>query len=408
MIARAVDLLQIVEPLCAHEGRGPGTDAERRAGRFLEGRLREAGREVEVETHWTRPHWPLVHALHGSLGVGGSLLATTEPVAGLAVLAVTLVSCVSDLTGRFHVLRRITPERATQNLVSPSPEGAAERPVRLVIAAGYDAGHGGLAYRDALRRRDARIRRALGGRWPGPFGLMVAALALLVAVAGARAAGPDTQWLGVVGLLPTVGLLIAVALLLDIALSDTTPGAGDAAGVAVALELAAVLNAAPPQRLAVEVVLAGAAHGPHLGMRGYVRRHRPSVDPERVAVLHIGSCGGGTPAFWTHDGALFPLRLHRRLVQLAAEVAVSEPHLRARPHYGREGTGAYPARVARWPAIAVACLDRDGVPPRSGRSEDTPENLDPAAAGAALELCLALIDRLDHDLAHLDLPPPPP
>src|SRR3954452_6507059 len=91
--------------LAAIPGRGACTDAERRGGALLRDELRARGREARVEPAWVRPQWPAAWALHAALGVVGSLVAVSVPVAGIAILAVTLVSYVLDVTGRAHLLR---------------------------------------------------------------------------------------------------------------------------------------------------------------------------------------------------------------------------------------------------------------------------------------------------------------
>lgn len=378
----------IVEGLCAFEGRVAGSDAERRAASWLAQRIRADGRDAQVETLWVRPDESLALALHALLAAAGSVLTAFAPVAGVAVVAAALVSLGADLTGRLFLLRRLTFRRATQNVVSPAPEGAHR--VRLVIAAAYDARRGGLLRRPFLAR--------LAARPPGPRAVLVLLVALALAAAAARLL-TDATWVGAVQLVPTVALLIAFATLAEAALASPSPGAGDASAVAVALALCAALRRSPPRRLGVELVLAGAGAGPALGMRHHVReRLRSGVRPEQVAVLHLEPCGRGTPRWWTRDGPLLPLALHPRLRAAARRVAAREAHLHATPYSGHGATGAYVARAGGWPAIAIGCLQPPGVVPGRGRPEDTPETVDHEAVQGALALCLALVVELDAEL----------
>src|SRR5439155_9654908 len=119
----------------------PCTDAERGAALWLARELRDGGREAELDTVWVRPQWAAVHALHALLAVVGSVLSVGVPVAGLAVLAVTLVSLWLDLAARAPVVRLLMRRRATQNVRAPAPaRGGAQPRVRLVVTAHYDAG----------------------------------------------------------------------------------------------------------------------------------------------------------------------------------------------------------------------------------------------------------------------------
>jgi len=389
-------LPEIVTALAAVSGRGACTDAERRACALLRDRLRARGRPARLEPHWVRPQWPAAWAAHAALGVVGSLLSVLLPAVGLAVLAVTLVSYALDLTGRAHLLRALFPRRATQVVVS-EPAGP-HAPVRLVIAAAVDAPRTGALFADRYVRAEARARRTLRGHLSSPPAALAVLLLVLTALAGARLAGAGGQALGAVQLVPTALLLIAAGGLIDIALSSPSPGANaDASAVAVALALAEALDAAPPRNLDVELVLAGAGDGRALGMRAYVAARRRARRPEDVAVLALGPCGAGRPRFHLTEGLLLPLRLHPRLIALARRAAAAEAHLGATPAV-RGLTAALPARTARWPAIGISCLDAHDRPPRARQRSDTPDNVEPAAIQAALELCLALVAALDADL----------
>lgn len=386
---RAMDPVAVSEELCAFRGRVAGSDAERRAARRLQEQLRSTGRDTESEPHWVMPHAALTHALHAALGVGASVLAVSEPEIAFGVLVAVLASLLLDASGRLFLLRRLTPRRATQNVVA-APRGE-ERPVRLVIAAHYDAPRTGLAYRPAVERLAVRL--------PRPLLVVAVALAALAAVALARLQGVEGAALGIVQLVPTAGLILAVALYLDVALSDPGPGAnepGSAAGAALAL--AEELDRRPLRALEVEVVLAGAGSVGSLGMRGYLRARR-RWPRDSVVVLALGPCGRGHPRYAVSEGPVLPLRFHPRLIELCAEVAAERPHLRARPLRSRALTPAHPARVARLPAIAISCRDESGAIPGARQHADLPGQLNRRTANDVLELCVALVDRLDADVA---------
>src|ERR671939_960374 len=153
-----VDPMREIEGLVAHEGRWPGTDAERRAARHLERRLRDQGREAEVEHVEIWPNWPLAHVLHALLAIGGSVLAISQPVAGAVLIAVALVSAFGDLTSSFYLVRRLTGRRASQNVVSREES---DRPGTLVLVAHYDAARTGAIYGRRGSERRARLGRLI-------------------------------------------------------------------------------------------------------------------------------------------------------------------------------------------------------------------------------------------------------
>jgi hypothetical protein len=160
--------LESTNTLAAFDGRGPGTDAERRAARWLAGELVASRRRVRIETFWCRPNWALAHAWHVALALAGSLISVGDPPVGTVVLAVALTSTVTDELLAVSLGRRLTPERASQNVVASATRTADPvEPAHLIVTASYDAGRTGLVYRDALRTAAARLNRLVGGRGPG-------------------------------------------------------------------------------------------------------------------------------------------------------------------------------------------------------------------------------------------------
>ena len=397
-----MDPVEIAAGLAEFEQRAPGSDSERRAALWLRRRLREVGREAVLEPAWVRPQWPWVHSIHAALGLAGAVVAAFQPLAGAIILAVTAASAALDLLGLAHVARRLTPERCTQNLVSPPTEATragAQRLVRLMIVAHYDAPRGGLAVRNRPRRLAAAAQRLLRGRLPGLPSLVVIAPALVLAAAGVRLAVPGLGWPATAAVLCTAVLVVALAMLAELGLSPRGPGAGDpASGAGVAVALAAALDRSPPRHLAVELVMAGAGDGPSLGMRAFVRRRRRRYAAEATAVLHLAACGRGRPSWWTVDGPLVSRRLHPRLVAICGEAANDRPDLGATPHRGHGAGAAWRARLARWPAVTVGCLDEDGVVPDVGQASDSAQRLDRRAMDAALSFCLEVVRRLDAEL----------
>ena len=353
------------------------SDGERRAARLLAAELRALGRRPRTETHWVRPQWPAVWLLHAVLGIAGSVVATASPAVALGILGVATLSALAELGGRIPALSLLWPRRATQNVVSPGPGDAR---VRLLVTAAYDAPRSRTGFGAPLGRLDAALRRATRGRWPSPLALLTLALAALTACAGVRLADVDGSWVGVVQLVPTVICIAATGLLADLALAG--PAEDDhlaASAPAAALALVAALDRRPPRRLEVDVVLAGAGDARAAGMRRFVREQRKRVVPEGIAVIHLEPCGAGEPAVWRRDGPLLSLKLHPDLVAAAEEAGFAA-------HAGRGTTGAYVARTARWPAVAIGRRQAGG-------------EVDPAALQDTVERAAALVRRLDARLA---------
>ncbi len=400
---------ETISQLTGFAGRGPGTDAERRAASWLAQGLEEANRDVRLEPFWCRPNWALAHAWHVALGLAGSLISVSSPWIGGAMIFVALASVIADDRLGHSLGRRLTPERASQNVVSVPANGPAENQAQLIITANYDAGRTGFAYRPGLRGAFARLNRATGGRAPGWLAWLCFALAWLLITAVVRIEGGDGTAMAVAQLPPTAALVLGLALLVELGSASFGPAAGDdASGTAVALVIARALTTAAPRHLAVNLVLAGAGEGPGIGLKHYLRHHKRMLNRENTAVLGIAPCAGGHLHWWASDGALAPLAYDSRLRRLCAELAAKEPELGASPHRGRGATPTLPARVAKLPAIAIGCLDDRGLVPHSHQRTDTPDSVDEEATGAAVEFGLMLVDAIDARVARQPAAPPAP
>jgi hypothetical protein len=389
---------QTASDLCSFTGRRGGSDAERRAALWLSDRLRTQGRAATVETFWCRPNWALAHAWHAALGVGATVLIVGEPRIGGLLALVTVGSIASDAATGRSLGRRLTPERASQNVVSLDPGGAPDA-ARLIVTANYDAGRTGLVYRPGPRAVAATLRRVgAGGRLtPGWLGWLTIALLWLVVIAIARNGGSSGTAIDVLQLVPSIGLLVATVALLELGLSATSPGASDnAAGVAVALETIAAFDARdrarPTSAVAVDLLLQGASDGDGTGLRRHLRRR--GAAPARPFVIGIAACGSGAPRWWRSDGPLWPLGYDRRLRELAADACPAAD--------GRRGRGTTPALAARATglrAIAIGCLDHRGLVPSSHLRTDTPEELDPGSIDATTRAAVAIITAIERTIA---------
>jgi hypothetical protein len=388
------DLAGLVTRLSAIRGRAACSDAERRAARLLAREVRACGRAARIETFWVRPAAGAVHSIVAVLGVAASVLSVERPRLGLSIVLVALLVLADDLDGRVGVLRRLMAARATQNVVASSERQA---PVRLIVTAPLDAPRMAVLGTGALARAEALARRALRGHLVGPHGLLIAALLAIAALCGIRSQSDGGVVIGLIQIIPTSILLLGAAGFSETAVVEAAPGANaHASAAAVAIELVRQLDASPPQRLAVDLVLAGAGEPEALGFRHELRaRRRAGTRRDNVVVLQIAPCGAGTPVWWTREGRVLPLRYHHELVELCERVAREQPRLGARPHETRRASGARAARALRWPAIAIGCVDAGGAAPRAGEESDVAEAIDAASMQAALEVGLALVRSID-------------
>lgn len=389
--------LELIRELCSFKGRGPGTDAERRAAGMLAGRLRRIGRRAEIEPTFVHPQYAIVHFIHAALAIAGSVLATVQPAAGFALVLAVAASTYLDLNTRFYLVRSLLFRRASQNVVSPGSRP--EAPVRLILSAHYDAARTGWVFSRRVRRGE----RSGGRPSPGPFRIFFwAGLAPLLPILGLRMAGIDAAWLGALQSVPTILLIVAAFFLIDIALSETVPGAYDnASGVAAVLSAAEQLESEPPANLDLWVVLPGSEESMCEGMRAFVRSHRKELDPERTYVVNVDSVSHGALNYEVSEGAVVSLPLDGELAGLCEALAgggsANGGGLAAEPLRYSLLDDALPPRVAGMHAITIRATDGGSPAPWYHTLEDTPERVDEQALTRATEFVVALTRLLDRD-----------
>ena len=351
--------MEVIRELCSFEGRGPGTDAERRAANMLAGRLRGMGRRAEIEPFFAHPQYAIVHLIHAVMGVAGSLIATVQPAVGFALVLLAAVSTYLDLNTRLYLVRSLLFRRVSQNVVSPG--NRPDAPARLILMAHYDAARTGYIFSKAsnrIRRLPERTRLALG-----PFRLFFwLGLAPLLPILGARMAGLDATWLNAVQAIPTIVLIVAAFLL------DRHRPLGDRPR---RLRQRVRRRGGPlrggradrrthRENLDVWIVLTGSEESFCEGSRAFVRARRKDLDRATTYFVNVDSVSFGQVAYEVSQGAVISLPHDR-----AADRALRGPRGRRRA----AGGGAMPIRHpllddALPPRDQPAALDH---PPHDGR-----------------------------------------
>jgi Peptidase family M28 len=392
-----VELREEIEALVDFEARGPGSDAERRAGAHLAARLRADGREAELESGDTWPRWPLAHAVHGLMAVVGSVVSVSAPIPGAALVLAAALLTFLDTTGPLRITRRLLGRRATQNVVSEEDGG---KPGTVVLVAHYDAGPQGAVFGRWLEERRAGLGRRLGrpiGRLEPFFWAQLVVLGCCLL----RLPDLDGRVLTAIQFVPTVVLILAVPLLVDIALSPTSPGANDnGSGVALALELAH-RHGGKLERFDLWLLLTGAQEALADGMRGFLRGHRRSLNKTRTVFVNLDEVGAGSVRFTRREGALVAVRSHVQLVEICEEIAEDDEEdasFGARPLVNRTQSDGGVARASGYPAITISCRNVLDYVPDHHQATDTPGRVDPAALDRALGFCDELLERIDSQL----------
>ena len=397
-ILAAVDRLQEIEALVAHEGRAPGTDAERRAAVHLARRLEDIGRDATTEATVVYPRFALTHLIHAVLAIAGGLVATSDNaiarIAGTALVLLAAVSAFGDLTGTFHLVRRLTGRRASQNVVSRED---GDKPGTLVLVAHYDAARSGAVFSDRAMRRRARIGRLIRHSI-GPFQPLFWSIMAVLVCCAIRLTGVEGVALNAVQFVPTVVLIVAVPLLADVMLSPVVPGASDnASGVATVLDLADRYSDDLVD-FDLWVLFTGAQESMQLGMAAFLKRHRYELDRSNTVFVCVDNVGHGTVRYATKEGYVFAYAYHPDVLALCAQLRdedAEEGHYGVQPIVSRIPTDAHRARAKGYPAVAITSTNERGYAPHYHQPSDTPDAIDPDAVRRAYEFCSELIELID-------------
>jgi len=390
----ARDPVDEIEDLVAFEARAPGTDAERRAAGHLARRLRAMGRDAEIEPFWTWPRYAPTYLLHVVLGVVGSVTSVFDPVVGIVIVLLALVSLVLDLSGRAQLARRLTPRRASQNVVSR--EGG-EKPGTLVLVAHYDAGPAAGPLASGVLGRLTALARVL--RLPlGPTQVLSALLLTVIVLAALRIASPNSYALNVVQVVPTIILVLAAAVLVGITVAPISPGANEnASGVATALRLAAS-HGGSLEHFDLWVLLSGADEGVLLGTAAFVRAHRRRLDQRRTVFVGFDRTGAGTVRYARREGLLRRRRYYRPVLDRCEELATEDAGGRrfggAAPIAPPTATSAHAAARRGYPAVALSCAPPEGLKPTHG-SSDTTDRIEVEALERSYSFASELIESID-------------
>jgi hypothetical protein len=192
-----------------------------------------------------------------------------------------------------------------------------------------------------------------------------------------------------------VAALLAALAVGEIAARPVVPGANDnLAAVAVLLELARALHAEPAGDVRVILLSTGSEESSMEGMRGFLARHAPALDPARTRVVVLECVGGPEPIVLEGEGML---RMHdytpatRDWLAAAGERA---GHPLRRGLRSGFATDALIALKAGLPTAVLAAVDEYKMAPNYHSRRDVAANLDLGTVAACVEICAAAVRSL--------------
>jgi len=365
-----------VEHLASFDRRS-ASEGERRAAEWIRGELASFGVAARVEEERAVGSMAIPLGLLSAAGVLAALAGRRAAPLGLLAAA----AIVDDVSGGPHLFRRLLPHRTTWNVVGEAGDPEAEE--TLVFVAHHDAANGGLIFWPALTKLVADAFPAWYERQHTSPQMM-----RLVAAGPALAAVPRLRKLG---LALSAGSALAF---LDIATRNVVPGANDnLTAVAALLELARLLQEQPVRGVRVLLVSTGSEESFMEGMRGWVRRHAPRLDPARTRVIVLETLGSPELLLLEGEGMIWMTDYDRELRDfLAASADDAGLSLRRGLRLGF-ATDALSALRGGLKTATVASCDEYKMPSNYHSQRDIPRNVNFRTVADATRLAEAAIRR---------------
>jgi hypothetical protein len=372
-------LAEWIEVLATEIGpRRPTSSAEREAAELVASRLRAGGIEVHVEPFAGYSTFGLPFAAGSSLAV----LAASRRLPRILRLAAGAAAAGALVTegGLVHTpLSDALSTRPSQNVIGTiEPRSAPRR--TLCVVCHLDTSRSGLLFAP----RFSHLLHAWLGLQSAAL-LAAAASCLLDRLHPGRALSAGARLV----------LLQGLATIAERELrGEDVPGANDnASGVAVAAQLALETATKPLEHTRLVFLATGCEEAGMLGMQALLR----SRDTSNWLFLNVDNVGGpATLRYLEREGVVNTWPADAALIEIAARLGRDRPDLGLEPAGGPIGLtyDATPVLARGGRALTLVAAD-EGVIPNYHQPTDTPENLDLACVGRALDVSRALTTAID-------------
>jgi Peptidase family M28 len=369
--------------------RPSASPGERQIAESVQAQLAAHGARTRVETERAHGSYWVPLTLMSLGGLLGAIAGGRSRAAGAALAGAAAAGIWDDISAGPHRFRSMLQQRDTFNVVAELGPPDASRTV--VLVAHHDAAKSGLIFHPGIPafiwRRYPGLVEAGDTSPPLMFpvfaGPALAALGSLVGSRRMRIAG------GVV----SAG---AAAVIGQIGTTKVVPGANDnVTGVVTLLELARRLADQPTASVRVLLVSTGSEESFMEGMRGFIRRHGPSLPQRDTFVLAVDTVGSPHLTAIRGEGML---RMHdypRAALELVDRTAAKLgiwlfPNLRL-----RNATDGLIALKHGYPCACLGSVTEYKAPANYHWKTDTADNVDYGTLADAVRLCEGVVRRLD-------------
>jgi Peptidase family M28 len=369
--------------------RPPASFGERAAAEWVASMLAERGARIRIEAERVHGTYWVPIGLSSAVAAFAALRRGLVPV---ALGSAAALSIADDLNVGRRPLRRVLRQRTAHNVLARidpvRPDGST-----LVVHAHHDAARTGLVFHPAGAMLMTRLAGGLVERVGATPAPMVGAVLGAAAVAAGGLVG--SRWLRRTGGALSTGYAAAMA---NIAHSRTVPGANDnLSGVAVLLELAQALSAAPLTRLRVLLLSTGSEESFLEAMVRFAERHFAELPRERTTFLCVESVGSPRLMLLEGEGLLALRRYPRDLIDGLTELARERRVALREPFRYRLATDGQVPLLWGYPTAVISSMDWYQAPSNYHWPSDRSENLHLESIAGAATLARAFARKLDEE-----------
>ncbi|MCX6035641.1 MAG: M28 family peptidase [Chloroflexi bacterium] len=376
--------------------RGTGTPAEAAAADYVAERLADLGLVPEKHAIRSVPSqnaFPIAISLVTVLATLVYPLgwAVTRWLGALLSLAAGGLLWQTIRNAEFNPLMTLLPKVNSQNVearLQPKDElrgssGSHAEYRKIVILAHLDTNRCRLVWQSHA------VRNIEPMTW---LTLAIPFCMTLLYLAGAITGGMLWWWLSLPLAIYELG---AIVILIRDDRTPYSPGAHDnAASVAVALEVATRLSAAPLQNTEVWFAFDGAEETDHAGTLDLLRRH--GADLRDASFFGLEGLGSGELVYLTRQGICDHYRPTADLLVVAESVASKHPEFEFHPAQMLAEDDVRTLRGRGYHAIGIAGRDpQTGILPHWHRPDDTPDTVSEETMHRATDVMCAMLKEMD-------------
>ncbi len=361
--------------------RGPATEAERWASKYIQGVMDKLGIEHQTETFSSHTTFSYPYMIIFAVSVLGALF---QGFFGFLLTVLAAVALYREAMCRGWASRIVLQEES-QNVVGRIPASGQSRRT-VVLAAHYDTSRTGLVFQPRLVGHFKTIHMITN--------FSVLGLPLLITLEA-------MFWPGLFGLLrvlATLWLVLVFATLLhrEVYGKDVYGANDNASGTAVMLSIAENMVQKPLKNTDVWIAATGCEEAGFVGMLAFLKRHEKEL--RDAFIVNLDSVGAGQLKYITGEGLIKSYPSDPELLMLSAEVGRENTDFSPVPHENQVlPSDSYAALVQGYRAMSVMAFDQEGAIPNWHWESDLIENLDEQNLTDTERFVEALINKIDSE-----------